>query len=262
MWLKFLISRYFWSNLLLAGIIIVVIGLVANFTLGIITKHGEEIKVPDLKGVPLKRAVEILEQKGLKYFIKDSVFSENAPKMSIVEQDPLADQNVKSNRIIYLTVNALDVPEVMIKMDQLHGSYREVKSYLEGLGFKIGEKIERKGSFDDVVIEVVVAGGRKINEDIELPRGSKINLVVEVTKLSKKSEETDEDEETVLLPDLNDLTLEEARTMLRRLELNIGSVIPKSKDTDTSNATIWKQKPSYKPNKTIEKGTEIDLYIK
>ncbi|MDZ4757453.1 MAG: PASTA domain-containing protein [Bacteroidota bacterium] len=260
MWLKFFITRYFWINLLLALIALIVIGFIANITLGIVTRHGEEMKVPDLKGVTLNKAIEIIEQNGLKYQIRDSVFMDNMPRMSIVEQSPLADEKVKKGRIIYLTVNALDVPQVMLKFEQLHGSSREVKMYLEGMGMKLGQRIERKGTYDDVVIEAIYLG-RKIAEDIEVPKGSKIDLVVEVTKLSKPDEDLGLNDE-VEIPDLIDLTLGEARDKLNELGLKMGDPIKKNVKMDTLDATIWKQKPSFKKNKLIEVGSEIDVYIK
>lgn len=260
MWFKFFITRYFWTNLLLAVIALVVIGVIANITLSYVTRHGLEMKVPDLKGVALKKAIEIVEQNGLKYQIRDSVFMDNMPRMSIVEQSPLADEKVKKGRIIYLTVNALDVPQVMLKLDQLHGSSREVKMYLEGMGMKVGKRIEKKGTYDDVVIDALY-NGRRISEDIELPKGSKIDITVEVTKLSKnggdEGEVLDEDE----IPDLADLTLSEAREVVQAKGFSIGRIINNNK-VDTSNATIWKQKPSYKKNKKISIGSEIDIYIK
>ncbi len=261
MWLKFFITRYFWINLLLALIVLVVIGFIANITLSYVTRHGEEMKVPDLKGVTLKKAIEIIEQNELKYQIRDSVFMDNMPRMSIVEQSPLADEKVKRGRIIYLTVNALEVPQVMLKIEQLKGSSREVKMYLEGMGMLLGRRIERKGTYDDVVLEAIYRG-RKISEDIELPKGSKIDLVVEVTKLSQTNESSSLSDMSVNIPDLSDLTLSEARDKLNELGLKMGSIIKKTSSTDTTDATIWKQKPSYKKNKEISLGTEIDIYIK
>ncbi len=260
MWLKFFITRYFWINLLLALIVLVVIGFIANITLSYVTRHGEEMKVPDLKGVTLKKAIEIIEQNGLKYQIRDSVFMDNMPRMSIVEQSPLADEKVKKGRIIYLTVNALDVPQVMLKIEQLKGSSREVKMYLEGMGMILGKRIERKGTYEDVVMEALYRG-RLISEDIELPKGSKIDLVVEVTKLSKSGENIGLNDD-VEVPDLSDLTLSEARDKLNQRGLTLGSVIKNNSKTDTLDATIWKQKPSYKKEKVIAPGTEIDVYIK
>jgi len=260
MWLKFFITRYFWINLLLALIVLVVIGFIANITLSYVTRHSEEMKVPDLKGVTFKKAIEIIEQNGLKYQIRDSVFMDNMPRMSIVEQSPLADEKVKKGRIIYLTVNALDVPQVMLRIEQLQGSSREVKMYLEGMGMILGKRIERKGAYDDVVIEALYRE-RRILEDIELPKGSKIDLVVEVTKLSKSGDNMGLNDD-VEVPDLSDLTLSEARDKLNQLGLTLGSVIKNNSETDTLDATIWKQKPSYKKDKVIATGTEIDVYIK
>ncbi len=260
MWLKFFITRYFWLNLLLALIVLVVIGFIANLTLSFVTRHGEEMKVPDLKGVTLNKAIEIIEQNGLKYQVRDSVFMDNMPRMSIVEQSPLADEKVKKGRIIYLTVNALNVPQAMLKFEQLKGSSREVKMYLEGMGMLLGKRIERKGIYDDVVIEAIYHG-RKITEDMELPKGSKIDLVVEVTKLSKADDDMGLNDD-IEMPDLSDLTVGEARDKLNELGLKMGSVVKKSNNIDTADATIWKQKPSYKKDKLIAPGSEIDVYIK
>ena len=64
------------------------------------THHGENIDVPNLKGVNINTAMSQLEEKGLRWEIIDSVYSEDFKKNAITEHDPSGGSRVKSNRYL------------------------------------------------------------------------------------------------------------------------------------------------------------------
>ena len=70
----------------------------------IFTRHGQSQEVPDLKGKPLREAIEMLEREGLKWEINDSVYNEAFKPGCVFDQSPKAFSAVKAQRTIYLTV--------------------------------------------------------------------------------------------------------------------------------------------------------------
>ena len=102
--LKFLISRVFFLNLLLAILVVFGIFKLTIWWLDSYTRHGESITVPDLSGYTLEQAERKLEAKDLHYFIMDSVDMPEEMPNTIVEQDPFPGDKVKRGRKIYVTV--------------------------------------------------------------------------------------------------------------------------------------------------------------
>ena len=73
------ILGYFIKNTLIA--ITIVVGLVwaTLIMIDFYTNHGKTEKVPDLKGLSMEQAVEMLDRNGLKFEIIDSVFESLHP---------------------------------------------------------------------------------------------------------------------------------------------------------------------------------------
>lgn len=151
--------------------------------MGWYTHHGENIDVPNLKGVSIDAAIEKLEEKGLRYEVIDSVYSEDFKKNSITEHDPSGGSRVKSNRIIYLTVNALDKPKVkMLKL--VDHSFTLAKALLKTMGLELGTVLY---TYDEIGHNLVME--QKMN-GIDVPpgkmilKGSTIDLVVTTNRKS------------------------------------------------------------------------------
>jgi hypothetical protein len=105
------------------------------FWLRTYTKHGVAMRVPDLKGLSLEEAQSMLHARELSALVIDSVYSDELPKGSIVDQDPDAGIEVKPGRKIYVVLNASQ-PK-MIDMPRLVDlSKRQAISVLEIIGLK------------------------------------------------------------------------------------------------------------------------------
>ena len=92
---------------------IVVVGLLLFGTLkgiDIYTHHGEAVVVPDVKGMTVGEAGKVFENKGLACVISDSTYVKDKPAGCILDYNPAAGQKVKEGRIIYLTINAINIP--------------------------------------------------------------------------------------------------------------------------------------------------------
>lgn len=174
---KFLTSKTFLKQILLAIAALAVLCFILLQWLDITTNHGSFVEVPDLTGKSLESVQIELNDHDLRMEIQDSAnFNPKYPKYSVIEQYPSAGTQVKENRKIYLTLNPsgyrkVEVPNVVRR------TFRQAKPTLEAVGFEVG-KITY---VDDLGKDEVVSMSFK-NEKIEkgdlLPITSKIDLVL------------------------------------------------------------------------------------
>lgn len=231
--------------LLVVGLFAVVSGFLSSYT-----RHGEYLSVPDLNGLKIDDAIHLLNEKKLRYAISDSLYFEEKPKLSILEQNPAAKSNVKEGRVIYLTINSNSVPTVILP-NLLDVSLRQAEAMLSAVGLKMGKLIYKPDIAKDVVLEMqlyhsTLAPGKKIS------KGSTIDLV-----LGNGLEG-----ESIALPNLLGLTLEEANNLLSSSSLSLGSVVYLGTISDSAAATIYKQNPSFAEGATINGGQPVDLFLK
>ena len=248
---RFIISKTFLINLLFALLLIGVVFWLTLQYLSQYTLHNQTIAVPDLRGYTLAETDSILSQKGLRYFISDSIYDKTLQKGSVVEQDPLPNQKVKDNRTIYLVVNALSVPLIPMP-DLIDLSLRQALATLETYGFVVGDLEYIPDLARDAVIEQQT-NGKEVKAGDLVKKGSIVNLVMGAG-LS---------DELVHVPLLLGLKRDEALETLRSGSLNRGGEIFDETvltDKDSMEAIIWKQVPDYVDEK-INLGSYIDIWL-
>ena len=239
-------------NILIAIGMTVILLLTVSWGLKIYTRHGQTMKVPDVRGKKYDDATDILEKNHLDYEIMDSVYMPDKPPLSVIEQNPKPETTVKSGRTIYLTVNAIKAP--LVDMPDLIGksSYKYAKIQLEGLGFKVDEPIYRPDPHRDALLGIQV-DGKPLKAGTKVPRGSVITLVLG-QGLSN---------ETIKAPYLIGLRYEEALVKIREeYHLSVGAVTAseeKMTEEEKARAFVWKQEPYY--GRKVHVGEEIDLWI-
>lgn len=235
----------------LTGSLCTLIGilLVAFFSLRFYTKHGEGLDVPSLKGLSIARALEKLNDLGLRYEI-DSIYIMDKPPGIVTDQDPEEGTFVKDNRTIYLTINASKAPNVKFPEVEFK-LFQEAKSILENHGLRMGDTVYKTAANRDVVLQAVF-GGQTINAGEILPKGSVINFILGD---GRGSEEVD-------LPDLTGFTLDEAKLSLKGAGLNAGTIIYQSPVTDSANAVVIMQIPMPKDSLSkVKIGTPVNLTL-
>jgi len=100
--IKFLTSKTFFKQLLLAVVAILILVFFILKWLKISTNHGDFETVPELKGKSVDVANIELEDNNLVMQVQDSAnYNPNYPKYSVIEQNPGAGSKVKENRKIY-----------------------------------------------------------------------------------------------------------------------------------------------------------------
>ena len=179
--IRFIFSKFFWINFILALLVLYVIFYLTMRNLDTYTNHSVKIKVPNLKGIQLNEIDDSLKLLEFEYKIRDSVYSDDYPMGMIIQQDPLPHSEdfpnyIKPNRTIYLTIVKKQeiyktIPDLLTNVT----SKNIGKSKLEKLGFKV--ELEVKNHKDkDKVLELryedeVLKTGKK------LVRGSMIKLI-------------------------------------------------------------------------------------
>ncbi|TYB74423.1 PASTA domain-containing protein [Bizionia saleffrena] len=174
---KFLTSKVFVKQLVLAVVVVIVLCFLVLKWLNISTNHGEFKSVPDLTGKSLGVAQIELEQETLTLEIQDSAnYNPDYPKFSVIEQEPKAGSQVKEDRKIYITLNPSGYRKIAVP-DLRQRTFRQAKPTLEALGFKIG-----KTTYIDNIGKDMVLGlrfeGNPIAAGEQLSKTSTIDFVL------------------------------------------------------------------------------------
>lgn len=175
--IKFLISKTFLKQILLAIVAVVVLCFIMLKWLNISTNHGEFETVPDLTGKSIGVAEIELKENNLVMQIQDSAnFNPDYPKFSVIEQEPAAGVKVKENRKIYLTLNPSGYRKVVVP-ELKEKTFRQAKPTLEALGFEVGKLTYEDNIGKDLVLKMTYKG-KTLNEGDVLAKTSVIDLVL------------------------------------------------------------------------------------
>jgi eukaryotic-like serine/threonine-protein kinase len=242
--------KVFGFHLALVCIVILLLFTVTSVVLNGTTRHGEALTVPDITGLKAEDAIEILEAKKLKVLITDSLFFEDKPKNSVLDQNPSPQSKVKEGRIIYITINTTKPPLVSMP-NLIDVSLRQAQVMLHGSGLKQGSIIYKPDIAQNVVLEQL-SFQKNIVPGTKIPKGTVIDLVLG-DGLGQGN---------IALPDLQGLTLEEARNILSSSALMVGSVVYQGSIKDSATAKVFKQHPEYEVGVMVGAGQPIDLFLK
>ena len=94
-------------NLLMAFAIVVVLIAGAIIFLNVVTKHNQELVVPDFTNLSVEEASVIAEEAGMRIEVTDSVFVKRMQKGAVYRQNPSAGDKVKNGRRIVLTIRCV-----------------------------------------------------------------------------------------------------------------------------------------------------------
>ncbi|MFV9552015.1 PASTA domain-containing protein [Algibacter sp. PT7-4] len=176
--IKFLTSKTFFLQLLLAIVALVLLCFFMLKWLNITTNHGNFETVPELTGKSISVAELELKDNNLVMKIQDSAnYNPDYPKFSVIEQEPLAGTQVKDGRKIYLTLNPSGYRKMNIPQGLIDQTYRQVKPTLEALGFKVG-KITYVDNIGKNMVLKLSHKGNTLKAGDKLARTSVIDLVL------------------------------------------------------------------------------------
>ena len=175
--IKFLTSKTFFKQVLLAIVAIVVLCFIMLKWLNISTNHGDFETVPDLTGKSISVAKIELKANNLVMQIQDSAnYNPDYPKFSVIEQEPPAGEKVKEDRKIYITLNPSGYRKIQVP-DLTERTFRQTKPTLEALGFKVGKITYENNIGKDLVLKMTHKG-KTISKGDKLAKTSVIDLVL------------------------------------------------------------------------------------
>ena len=164
-------------NSALMALALVAFGYIALLFIDIFTSHGQQVQVPDVRNMPLEKAIDILEDAGLRWEISDSTtFYENYKPGTVIDQDPKAKSYIKKIRIIYLSVNAMHAPIIALpKLVELPG--RQGMATLKAMGYKNVTMDSVPSEMGGLILEVTV-DGHHVAPGTPVSVNSKIKITV------------------------------------------------------------------------------------
>ena len=163
-------------NLLAMVAVVVAVPAIVLAWLDSYTNHGEACRVPNICGMQLDEAKELLRSHNLDLEIVDYKYKKGAAENEVVEQRPVADSFVKEGRKIMLVMNSLNKPMVTLPSVKDNCSLREAEARLKASGFVISGILQQDGEKDWVYS--VLCNGKELYNGENVARGSNLVLVV------------------------------------------------------------------------------------
>lgn len=167
----------FWLNVLLVIVLLTGIPYAFFHSLHIWTHHGEKITVPLVVSMDGESAMNLLEKKGLRGVISDSIYVVDKPAGVVLRQLPHADNQVKSGRPIYLTLNRSSEPPIRIPDMIRNVTGRLAEKQLTDLGFTLDIPEVVYGEPEGLLIGIKHKD-EFVHVDDMLPKNSVLTLVI------------------------------------------------------------------------------------
>ncbi|NOU61866.1 PASTA domain-containing protein [Marinifilum caeruleilacunae] len=215
------------------------------------THHGEKLTVPNLYGRSLEEAEQKIDEENLRFTVYDSIYNPKYAPGTVLDQRPLAGAIVKRNRNLFLTINAHQ-PEQVRFPNLVDNSFRQAYELLITNGFKIGRLEYSKSQFFNLVLYPKHKGD-SIGAGTMIDKGATIDLVLGRGNTFG-----------VLAPNLMGKSNAQAKEKIILSNLNIGKVeFDESivSHSDSLNAKVFKQYPSYNEDRKIRPGNNIDIWL-
>ncbi len=220
-------------------------------SLGLITHHGEQVKVPNVTGKDVKSAVKMLEDIGFEVRI-DSTYDPGKKAMTVLLQTPEVGETVKTGRTLFLTINRISPPPTAMP-NLVNLSFRSAALILQSNRLVLGDTTYRPDIAKDAILEQLY-NGQPIRPGTMIPQGSRISLVIGDGLGNTELQ----------VPDVIGMTVAEAVAMLSSNNLLITPVYD-ADVRDTTTARIYRQTPNSISDlgvpSQIRAGDGIDIYI-
>ncbi len=233
-------------GILVAGYLVIVLSLKA------VTRHNQELTVPDFSGMSLEEAGVLAEAEGLRIDVTDSVYIRGMERGAISRQNPLPGSKVKKNRRILLVINSV-IPRQSVVPSVTGYSFRQAKAELIANGLRVGRLIYQ----EDMATNNVLAQ-QYLGEDIipgtRINSGTAIDLVLGLNP----------EDSTTFVPNVVGYKYQMATELLQDNSLNIYSCdfdSTVSTYSDTLEAYVYGQYPPASDSITVRTGSSVSLFL-
>jgi eukaryotic-like serine/threonine-protein kinase len=248
------IKRSFFFHLGIVLLLCTILYLSFFAVLHSLTRHGEELQIPDLRGKSVDLALTQLKEMHFEIIV-DSTYEPSIKPLTVIKQVPDSGSSVKRGRTVFLTVNMLMPP--YIPMPNLVSlSLRSAQMLLRNNKLMMGDTSYKADIAAGAILEQKYKGA-DIRPGEMIAQGSKISLVI--------GDGLGNTEFNV--PAVTNMPLEEALTLLN--QYNITPIViaddQMSQITDTPSAIVVDQEPRDKNEagafNRIKEGDNITLRI-
>lgn len=171
-----LASAYVWGNVIAVLIVLAFFCIGVRFGLEYYTHHGESIVVPNIIHMQYDEAKDKLKELGLQIVVSDTGYIKTLPPDCILEQSPVNGKRIKSEHVVYVTVNSAGAPTLVVPDIVDNGSFREASAMMAAMGFKLGEPEWIPGEKD--WIYGLKVSGRSVKAGDRIPTDAKLVMVV------------------------------------------------------------------------------------
>jgi len=238
-------------NILGAAVFFSAVILGANLLLKAVTRHNEEINVPDLSGMTVAEAEKYLAARGMRSEVTDSVYIKRMERGVVYRQNPEAGNHVKKGRRILLTINAVNPKKVT--MPNLVGySLRQAKAELLSRGLNLGTLIYVEDIATNNVLKQLYRN-REIKPGMPVESESSIDLVVGLNDMDNMT----------YVPYVTGLKYISAVSAVQDNSLNIQDLIFDNTVRDYSDsldAVVYRQTPEISEEPLLM-GSSVTLYL-
>jgi len=238
---------------LLAMVVLALVFYVVFFaSLGRITGHGKELKMPVLLNKNVNDALNILKSQGFDIDV-DSTFDMKYPPGMVISQMPDTGVFVKKGRTVFIVVSKTQAP--LTPMPDLAGvSYRSAEVVLKSSKLRLGDTVHRPDIADGAILEALYKG-KVVKAGDMIPQGSPVTLVIGDGLGNVEFD----------VPDVVGMTYSEGVAVLNASGLQFIDLW-EGRITDSLSAVIYYQSPEAKNEfggtNTIKEGQLIDIKIR
>ena len=247
-----LLGNWIVRNLLSALVVFIVLLVGSMIFLNVVTKHNQELIVPELSNMSVADAESIAVAEGMRVEVVDSVFVKRMKKGAVYRQNPVAGSKVKSGRRIALTINAMNAKKV--SMPNLIGySMRQAMAELQSRGLILGKLIYVQDIATNNVLRQYL-GSKEIEPGAQVESESVIDLVVGLNS----------NDGNTYIPDVLGLRNMNATDAIHSSSLNVSRLrfdaTVKNYD-DSLAAVVYRQSPEPSEEMQVPKGSDVTIYL-
>lgn len=245
-------DNWIFKNLLRAAALVLLILVTLILFLKFITRHNQELEVPDFAGMTISEAEYLADKTNLRLEVTDSVFLPRMGRGIIFRQNPHSGSYVKKNRRILLTINSIQPKKV--NMPSVTGfSLRQAKAELNAMQLNVGRLIYVNDMATNNVLSQIYKG-KRIAPGTPVETESEIDLELGLSS----------DNNMTSIPSVTGFTFVTAKDIIIDNSLNIGRLtFDQSVRTyaDSISSFVISQYPQPTENLSHILGSRVDLVL-
>jgi len=229
--------------LLIILICILVFAATMGITIGVInSRKPKQVQIPDLVGKTVEEVEKITEEAGLKFEVKEEIFSEDVEQGKVISQDPKYTANYKilENYTIKVIVSKGIEMTTVPKVVGLNRGEAEKALQEAGLRVEFGEEINEKIEKDIIIRQ-------DPEEGTEVAKGTVVGMAISIG--NGKEEE--------IVPNVIGKTEAEARKEIEANKLVVS--VKYEENMQKTNGIVLKQDPEGESR--ADEGTTVTITV-